>query len=181
MGFGSIGRNVNVHKTAVFFCPQNIHLGNDVRIDCFSLLSAGVGGIYIGNNVHIAASVFIYGGGGKVTLESFAGLSARVTIYTSTDDFVEGNLTNPTIPEKYRKLTQGPVLIRKHALVGVNSVIMPGVELGMASSIGAMSFVKKSIKEFDIAAGCPVRIIGKRDKRILQLEKKYLAERRGAI
>lgn len=39
-----------------------------------------------------------------------------------------------------------PVILRKRAIVGVNSVIGPGVEIGEGSAVGAMSFVPKGTK-----------------------------------
>lgn len=39
-----------------------------------------------------------------------------------------------------------PVILRKRAVVGINSVIGPGVEIGEGSAVGAMSFVPKGTK-----------------------------------
>lgn len=177
IGFGSIGSNVTIHKTVQLFSPERILLGDNIRIDCFSLLSAGEEGIYIGSNVHLAASTFIFGSGAKVVLEDFAGLSSRVSIYTATDDYSEGYLTNPTVPEKYKKVTCGAVTLRRHAIVGAGAVIMPGVEVGLAASIGALSFVYKNVEDFTIVFGTPARVIGKRSDKILEMERRYLEER----
>src|SRR5262249_26823135 len=87
MGFASIGSEVNIHRSAVFFNCGKIHIGSRVRIDCFSMISAGKQGVYIGNNIHIAAAVLIFGSGGKVTLEDFTCLSGRVALYTASDDY----------------------------------------------------------------------------------------------
>lgn len=177
IGFGGLGENVIIHKNTEIFAPENIYLGNDVRIDAFSILSAGGEGVHIGNNVHLAASVFIFGGGGKVVLEDFCGLSSRVTVYTASDDYSEGHLTNPTVPDKYRKIKNGSVVLRRHAIVGSGSIIMPDVEIGIAASVGALSFVNKNIDDFSVVFGHPLRSIGKRKEQILELEKKYLDEK----
>lgn len=39
-----------------------------------------------------------------------------------------------------------PVIVRKRAVIGINSVIGPGVEIGEGSAVGAMSFVPKGTK-----------------------------------
>lgn len=174
MGIAAIGDNVRVHRSVQMFSPQYIHFGNNVRIDCFSLLSAGSEGIYIGNHVHIAAGGYIFGGGGRVLIEDFCGLSSRVTLYTSTDDYSEGHMTNPTVPDKYRKVSNGPVTLRKHALIGSGSIIMPNVELGVAVSVGALTFITKKIGTLLVVHGNPARIIGKRDERILEMERSFL-------
>ena len=176
IGFAQIGENVTIHKTVEFFSADGISLGNNVRIDCFSLLSAGDEGIHIGSNVHLAASSFIFGSGGRVILEDFAGFASRVSLYTASDDYSEGFLTNPTVPEKYKKVTRGPVTLRRHVIIGVGSVIMPNVEIGVGASIGALTFVNENVGEFMIGVGNPMRILGKRSESILEREKMYLDE-----
>jgi galactoside O-acetyltransferase len=172
----SVGDNVNVHRSVQMFSPHLIHIGSNVRIDCFSLLSAGQEGIFIGDHVHLAAGVYLFGSGGRIVLESFCGLSSRVAVYTATDEYMEGFLTNPTVPMKYRKVRQGDVVLRRHVVVGASSIVMPGVTLGLAASVGVLTLVHKSVDDFAVVAGFPSRIIGKRDRRILEDEKKLLEE-----
>lgn len=173
---GSYGKNVVIHPSVQLFNPGNIHVGNNVRIDCFSILSAGKDGIYIGDHVHLAPSVMIFGGGGKVVLEDFCGLSSRVSIYTATDDYSGGHLTNPTVPDVYRNIRCGDVRLSKHAIVGTGSVLMPSVTLGVGASVGAMTYLTKSLKDFMIASGHPARIVGSRNSQILDLERRFLNE-----
>lgn len=174
LGIETIGENVRIHRSVQMFSPQNIHFGNHVRIDCFAFLSAGSEGIHIGNHVHIGVGSCIFGACGRILIEDFCGLSARVSLYTSNDDFSEGHMTNPTIPDEYKKVRKGPVTLRKHALIGSGSVIMNNVELGIAVSVGALTFITKNIGPFTIVHGNPARIIGKRDARILDYERKFL-------
>jgi galactoside O-acetyltransferase len=172
----SVGDNVNVHRSVQMFSPHLIHVGSNVRIDCFSLLSAGQEGINIGDHVHIAAGVYLFGSGGRIVLESFCGLSSRVAVYTATDEYTGGFLTNPTVPMKFRKVRQGDVVLRRHVVVGASSILMPGVTLGLAASVGVLTLVHKSVEDFAVVAGFPFRVIGKRDRRILEDEKKLLEE-----
>jgi galactoside O-acetyltransferase len=174
--FGRIGTNVSIHPSAILFNPEKLYLGSNVRIDCFCLLSAGEDGIHIGDHVHIAAGSYIFGSGGKVELEDFAGLSSRVAIYTASDDYTEGYLTNPTVPEKYKKVTRGPVALRKHVIIGSGSVIMPGVELAIGAAVGALTFVYKNVRDFQIVSGNPMRVVGTRGQRLLELEKEFLGD-----
>lgn len=175
LGIAAVGDNVRIHRSVQMFSPQHIHFGNNVRIDCFALLSAGIEGIYIGNHVHLAVGSYIFGSGGRVLIEDFCGLSSRVSIYTATDDYSEGFMTNPTVPDEYRKVVNGPVTLRKHALIGSGSIIMPNVELGIASSVGALTFITKKIGPYMIVHGNPARMIGKRDSRILDIERSFLS------
>jgi len=175
---GSVGENVAVNRSVVFYSAKNIHVGSNSRIDCFSILSAASQGIVIGDHVHISAYVALFGASGAIRVESFCALSSRVTVFTSTDDYVEGYMSNPTVPPEYRKEQIGDVLLRKHALIGCGSVIMPGVTLEVGAAVGALSFVNKNVPEFAIVAGIPCRIIGKRHRRLLELEATFLAEPR---
>lgn len=54
---------------------------------------------------------------------------------------------------------RGPVKIGRNARIGSHSLIMPGVEIGENSVIGAFSFVNRNIPADTLAYGVPVRII----------------------
>jgi galactoside O-acetyltransferase len=159
------GSNISVHKTVQFF-GNNIVLGSNVRIDCFCVISSNEK-ISIGNYVHLGPYVALMGRAG-ITIEDFAGLSARVSVFTATDDYRDGHLTNPTVPERLRQTREAPVLIGKHAVIGAGTVILPGVEIGKGASVGALSLVQKSVPPYAIALGSPVREIGKRDAALLE-------------
>jgi acetyltransferase-like isoleucine patch superfamily enzyme len=58
-------------------------------------------------------------------------------------------------------------VLRRHVAVGASSILFPGVTLGLAASVGALTFVHKPVEDFTVVAGFPFRIIGKRDRRIL--------------
>jgi galactoside O-acetyltransferase len=103
----------------------------------------------------------------------------RATLFTGSDDFSMGFLTNPTIPAKFRHVKSGDVVLRKHALVGCGAVVMP-VTLGVAASVGALSFVNKNVGDFEVVSGCPAVKVGMRHPRILDLERQFLDERAAA-
>lgn len=172
---GSVSENVAINRSVVFYSPKNIHVGSNVRIDCFSILSASSHGIVIGDHVHISAYAALFGASGRIEVESFCALSSRVTVFTSTDDYVEGFMSNPTVAPQYRKESCGDVLFKKHALIGCASVIMPGVTVEVGGSVGALSFVNKNVPEFAVVAGIPCRVIGHRNRRLLELEAAFLA------
>lgn len=67
------------------------------------------------------------------------------------------------LPVKY-----GKVIIGKKTYVGVNSVILPGVEIGENCLIGAGSIVNKSIPPNSVAVGNPVRIISSIEEGLLK-------------
>lgn len=174
MGFASVGENVIISDRASFYNCTNISLGNNVRIDDFCVLAAGVGGISIGDYVHIAVGSTLIGAG-KITMSDFSGLSSRVSIYSSSDDYSGAAMTNPTVPSQYTNVTHADVFIGRHAIVGSGSVVLPGVTLEECVAIGALSLVQKNCKAFGIYFGSPAKLISERKRDLLELEKTFLS------
>jgi galactoside O-acetyltransferase len=173
---GSVGMNVQVGASVLLIEPQNIHIGSNVRIDAGCILSAGAG-IRIGNRVHIGAATHVFAGGAQVTVADFCGISSRVSLFTSNDDYSCGHMTNPMVPGEYRNIRNAPIVAERHVVIGCGSIIMPGVRLGYGASVGALSFVNKAIPALAIVSGNPARLIGRRDgERLASLEKKLLRE-----
>ena len=172
MGFGSLGRNLLLSSKGSYYNTKNIHLGDNVRIDDFCIVSAGEGGIRIGRNVHISAFASIVGQA-PIDFEDFSGISNKVAVFSSTDDFVRG-MTNPTIPDRFRRLKHLPVRLGKHAVVGSNSVLLPGSELGEGTSVGALSVVRGKLDPWSVYMGNPVKRIMARSRGIIDLEKEFL-------
>lgn len=176
MGFRYLGENVQVSDRASFYGANRIALGNNVRIDDFCVLAAGVGGILIGNYVHIAVGSSLIGAG-KITMSDFSGLSSRTSIYSSSDDYSGITLTNPTVPSEYTCVTHADVFLGKHVIVGCGSVILPGVTMEEGVAVGALSLVHKDCEAFGIYAGNPVRRIKERKRDLLELEQRFMASK----
>lgn len=174
IGFAEVGKNVQISAKASFYGASRIKIGNNVRIDDFCLFSAGAGGIEIGNYIHVAAYSLLIGAG-KIRLSDFSGLSSRVSIYSSSDDYSGGFLTNPTVPSDYTNVSHADVFIGKHVIVGSGSVILPGVTLHNGVAIGALSLINKSCEEFTIYAGNPAKKIKNRKRDLLEVENNFLS------
>lgn len=71
------------------------------------------------------------------------------------------NLSNYHIGDDYAKLPyrKGKIILRKGCLIGINSVIMPGVEIGEGAIVGSCSLVTKDVPAWTIAAGSPAKVI----------------------
>ena len=66
MGFNNLGTNVLIStKTSIYGC-KNISLGNDIRIDDFSILAASNGELILEGFNHIGAFTYINCGGNVV-------------------------------------------------------------------------------------------------------------------
>ena len=174
LGFAEVGARVQIDRSARFYGAERIRIGSDVRIDAYSVLSAGADGISIGKHVHLAVYVFLTGRA-RIELRDFCGLSGRVSVYSSNDDYLGDALTGPTIPEELRKVTHAPVIVGRHVVVGAGSVILPGVTIGEGACVGALSLVKQDVPEFTIVAGQKLHVIGPRRTQFLELEPRLRA------
>jgi dTDP-4-amino-4,6-dideoxy-D-glucose acyltransferase len=165
------GENVQIHRSALFF-GGNIKIGSNVRIDCYTVVTSREP-VVLGSNIHLGAAVHIFGTAG-IHIDDFCNLSSRCSIFTTSDDYTDGYMTNPTIPDEFKKVDCLPVKLDKHVIIGCGSIIMPGVALKYGASVGAQSFVNKDVSQFSIVAGTPIRKIGTRNKdKLLELEKLY--------
>ncbi len=172
MGFASVGKDVQISDRASFYNTSQISLGNNVRIDDFCVLSAGVGGIHIGDHIHIAVFAALIGAG-KITVSDFCNISSRVSIYSSNDDYSGFTMTNPTVPGMYTGVTHADVFLGKHVIIGSGSIILPGVNLEEGVAVGALSMIKEDCMAFGIYAGNPARRVMERSRNLLELEKAF--------
>jgi acetyltransferase-like isoleucine patch superfamily enzyme len=168
IGFASYGKNILISDKCSIYNPANIILGNNVRIDDFCILSAGENGIEIGNHVHIGCYSLLVGKE-KITMKDYSGLSSRVSIYSSSDDFTGEYLSNPCVPDKYRNVISKPVTLNEQVTIGTNCTILPGVTIEKNSCVYAHSLVLKSIRENVCVTGVPTKEIKERKKCIYNL------------
>lgn len=113
--------------------------GDNVQINDFVHIAA-TEKVEIGNNVLIASKVFI----------------SDICHGEYTD--IE-NVSDPNEHPNNRKLSAKPVIIHDDVWIGEIVSILPGVEIGKGSIIGANSVVTKSIPDYSIAAGNPAKVI----------------------
>lgn len=163
LGLRSYGENVLISRFARLYSPENISIGDNVRIDDFCILS---GNIVIGSHIHIAAYCALYGAKG-IVLEDYTGLSARVTLYSAMDDFSGDYLVGPIHKEDFINVVGGPVILRPYSQVCANSIVFPNVTIEEGCVIGAMSLLKNNAEEWSIYVGIPCKKIKERRKGML--------------
>ena len=169
IGFKRLGKNVKISKKSSIYTPNEICIGNNVRIDDFTILS---GKIDIGNYVHISAYTALYGEYG-IKIGNYCGCSPRSIIFSATDDFSGEYMISPMVPEEYTNIIGGQVVLEDFVQLGANTIVMPKIIIHQGSAIGALSFVNKDIDEWGIYAGVPAKRIKERSKKILELCKNF--------
>ncbi len=175
LGLAQAGEDVVIWPLAKIIFPELISIGDSVIIDDFVFLMGGTK-TNIGSFVHIGSFTSITGGG-EFIMEDFSGLSGGVRVYTGNEDYSGGGMTNPTVPYPYRKPVRSFVHIGKHAIVGANSVILPGVTIGEGAVVGANSLVTKDCKPWTTYFGSPAKSLRRRrSEKILELEAQLWSE-----
>ncbi|NBJ96829.1 acyltransferase [bacterium 1xD8-48] len=173
IGFKSYGRNVFLSRKASIYGAENIEIGNNVRIDDFTLIS---GNVKIGNWIHIAAYSAFYAGKYQIIMDDFVTISSRNIVYAESDDYSGASLSTPFADKDFRHTYGDDVILGKHVLLGTNCTILPGVNLQEGVSVGAMSLVTQNLEAWGVYAGIPAKRIKERNRAILELEKNFLAQ-----
>lgn len=173
LGFKSLGKNVRVSDRASIYDADQIEIGDNCRIDDFCVVS---GRVTLGRNVHLAVFCNLAGGEPGVVMNDFSGLAYACHVFTQSDDYSGATLTNPTVPDKYKSETKLPVSVGKHAIVGAQSVVLPGAHIGEGTAVGALSMVTMPTREWSIYFGSPARRLKGRRRDLLAMEAAYLRD-----
>ncbi|PQJ58207.1 acetyltransferase [Vibrio chagasii] len=164
-----------IYSLAKVVGSNNLSLGEKSQVDDFCFINAGKK-TEIGRNVHIASFSTIVGGG-ECVIGDFAGLSAGCRVITASDDFSGPYLTNPTVHPDFTNVKSSKVEIGRHAIIGTNSVIFPGVTIGEGCAVGAGAVIRKNLKAWTVYAVIDGKLkeLKKRDSEaVLKAERKYL-------
>lgn len=174
LGLKRFGKNVLIGRHVVLYNPEQLSIGNHVRIDDFTVIS---GNVKLGNYIHISQFCGLYGGDAGICMEDFSGLSSKCSVYAVSDDYSGNSMTNPMIPLKYKQnMISESVCIERHAIIGCNSVILPGVTISEGTSVGSMSLCNKTLEEWSVYVGIPAKKVGERKKKILTLEQQFIED-----
>lgn len=155
-GFAKLGKNVRIHPHCVIPNCGAIEIGDNVRIDAFTVLSARK--IVIGPGVVIHSGC-VLSGAGTITLDGYNGISHGCKFFTTTDDM---RLADHSVASDDRVIT-GNIHLERHATVCSDVTVLPNVRLGFASYVGALSLVKQDMPRMCIAGGVPAHVLKLRD------------------
>ena len=163
IGFKYVGANVLISRKCSIYSPESISIGNNVRIDDFSILS---GNITIGSNVHISAYSALYGANG-IVLEDYTGISPRCTIFSAMDDFGGDFLIGPVHPRQLTNVTGGVEKIKKYSQLGANTIVFPTITIEEGAVTGSLTLVNSNLEPWTINVGIPAHKIKMRKRGLL--------------
>jgi len=162
--FKKRGVDVRIDGSVQITRPELVELGNHISIDMCVYFSVAA---KIGDWIHIAPQISIIGGGNAMLImEDFSTIATGSRIVCASDDFKLG-LTCPFIPIKYRHVINESIILERFAVVGVNSVLLPGVHMAEGSILGANSLLLGNTEPWTIYVGSPAKPIGVRDKELI--------------
>ncbi|MCH5229420.1 MAG: acyltransferase [Muribaculaceae bacterium] len=91
-----------------------------------------------------------------ITLEDHAHVASGTRLLCHQRD-----LSGYHVGDDYAKLGYrlAPVILKKGSLVGMESMVMPGVTIGEGAIVGAGSLISKDIPDWTIAVGRPAKVV----------------------
>ena len=126
---------------------EEVEIGANCNICDFVFIESGV---VIGNNVTIKSGVYLWNG-----------------VIVEDDVFIGPNATFTN--DKYPRSKNYPetfynTFLRKGCSIGANATILPGIEVGEGSMVGAGSVVTKSVGAGKVVLGNPAREVLQSEK-----------------
>lgn len=128
----SAGKNINIEKGAVFNSQVSLGDNSGIGVNCEMN-----GPVIVGKNVNMGPEVIIY-----------------------THNHANSRTDIPMREQGADKVM--PVTIGDDCWLGRRVIILPGVEIGKGSILGAGTVVAKNIPEYSIVVGNPAKVIKNR-------------------
>ena len=105
-------------------------------------------------------------GSGRFTVGRYCAIGERLTVITSNHD-MRSPIISYRLQEQlfgFRKVSKMAVdvHVENDVWIGDNVTLLPGIQVGNGSIIGAGAVVSKNVEPFSIVAGNPAKIIGMR-------------------
>jgi len=97
----------------------------------------------------------------QVTIEDHVTFGPNVTLMDSSGHPLlgRGEADEADEADEAARIVTAPVLIRKHAWIGMNAIILKGVTIGTHAVIGAGSVVSRDVPDYALATGNPAQVV----------------------
>ena len=151
----SYGKKIKISPNVTIIGSENIQIGDNVRIDDYTIISAKEGFLKLGSNIHIGGQSYL-GCGGGIEIKNDVNIAQGVKFYSKINDYLS--------VKKKDKIIKGSIKIERNVILGSNTVIIRKTQIKEGTTVGALSLVKHNLNSWSIYAGCPVKFIRKRKK-----------------
>lgn len=152
-----LNHKATVYEPCVVLRQEVVYSHHTARIDAFCKIEGGQG-VHIGEFVHIASFCHVNIGGGITFIGNGAGMSSGAKIISGTNVPGLGRPCSAIAPGAV--FSRSVVTIGEDAILFTNAVVLPGVEIGRNSVIGAGAVVTQNVPPNEVWAGIPARKIG---------------------
>lgn len=123
------------------------------------LSGAALENLRIGSNVYINSNLLAMSRGG-ITIEDDVQIAGNVSLLSNNHDVYDRQV-----------LLCKPIVIRKGAWIGANSVVLAGVEIGKYAIVGAGAVVTKDVPDYAVVVGNPAKVIKMLEKEKFEKER----------
>jgi acetyltransferase-like isoleucine patch superfamily enzyme len=189
---GAMGSGCVIDVGVVIQSPEHVFLGDNVWVDNYVQLIAGVpprhpritvkenpayrgrpGELHIGSNTHIAPFCVLQGRGG-LSIGSDSGVAAHAMLYSLSNHYRDGKDAgsgedydqvikfSPMVPLEKQALISAPVVTENATAVGLGAILLPGSIVRQYSWVGSGAVVMGEIPGGVIAGGNPARVLKSR-------------------
>ena len=181
---GSVGRNVIFGQGVTIRHGNKISIGDNVIVDDGAVLDAkgeGNSGIKIGNDTIISRNVILSCKFGDITIGDHCAVGISTLVHALQGSYIiigndvligafcyfigSGRYDSTELDKPFKEqgmYSHGGVRVANNVWFGSSVQIMDGVTIGTGSIIGTSTVVNKSVADYDVVAGVPMRIIKSR-------------------
>jgi acetyltransferase-like isoleucine patch superfamily enzyme len=159
---GGCGKNVKIGESVIFTNPKGVFLGDNVRIDPFTLITTG---LETGNQIHICAGVVIIGGSShKVRMGDWTFIGYHSELFCASEDY--SGKGGPINTWGKNLTTHGDIEFDEYSGVASSVTVFPGVKFPRGAVVGVRSLVYKTedLMCWHVHKGVPAKPYKPRDK-----------------
>ena len=160
---GSCGENVFIGHYVIFTNPKNVHLGNNVRIDPFTLITTA---LETGDNIQICSHAVLGGGSNhKITLGDWVFIGYGSKLFCASEDY-SGEFGPVNEYWGKNKIFRGDITFENYSGIASDVMVMPSVKIPEGCTVGAKSFIytKNILEPWNVYLGNPLALHKPRNK-----------------
>lgn len=170
LGIVKIGNNCEISQDSIFIVHEDkakVEIGNNVCLRGRIIVYTNGGIVKIGSNVYIGPNSLIECSKeieirNNVLISSNCNItdndSHSISTIVRRKDCREWSLS--LLDKDWNGIRMDNILIEDDCWIGLRSIILKGVKLGIGTIVGAGSVVTKSTNSFETIAGNPAKQIG---------------------
>ena len=166
-----VGKNTLIDTGVFFSGHKNISLDDFCYVDKYCLLNA-ISSIDIGKRTHISSFCIIHAGlNSPIKIGDYVGIASNAKLHSSSESIGKNKrMSGPMVPLSQKNLKYGPITIEDEAFIGLNTIILPNVEIGYGAITLPNAVIRKSVSELSVVDAQGKHIM-KRELEISQMKK----------